>query len=381
MTTDQWFSSTVPAPLEGMPQSAPGPDPNEAARRLEFEVTGAASAELATVLDKLRKALDALIGTGTLNRTQTQPMEAAIEEATRIVMHGRLLAKIAGGSVRQSQVQTKLDQILRQALDKRLRNPDHGMQVQRHIKPVAVVVDRDMATALIDAVLDWALGPGKRVDVSLEIKDWPAHGLLRIHAVETVQTPDDTEEHERLCWHLIAELCRAIGATLDRVKSPGQTLVMIEFPRTVREMEGISAMEVDLGTASGAGDTARVLAGHRALIISSDVKLREEMKKICVDMGLAVDTVPSSLLAAQRCEQEPPDLIVVDERFNDERFGQMRQRLLGRQANFPMIEIAYASDAPLSLEGWGSGGMTRVSRVHLASQLPQALALEMSKIL
>ena len=46
-----------------------------------------------------------------------------------------------------------------------------------------------------------------------------------------------------------------------------------------------------------------------------------------------------------------------------------------------MIEIAYASDAPLSLEGWGSGGMTRVSRVHLASQLPQALALEMSKIL
>ena len=111
-------------------------------------------------------------------------------------------------------------------------------------------------------------------------------------------------------------------------------LVMIEFPRTVREMEGISAMEVDLGTASGAGNTARVLAGHRALIISSDVKLREEMKKICVDMGLAVDTVPSSLLAAQRCEQEPPDLIVVDERFNDERFGQMRQRLLGRQANF-----------------------------------------------
>ena len=381
MTIDQRFSSTVPAPLEGMPELVNAPDPGEGMRRLEFEVTGAGAAELAAVLVKLRKALDALIGSGTLNRTQTRPLETAMEEAARIVMHGRLLAKIAGGSVRQNQTQVSLDQVLRQALDKRLRNPEHGMQLQRHIKPVAVVVDRDMATALVDALLDWALGPGKNIDVSLEIKDWPAHGLLRIHASETVQTQDDAEEHERLSWHLITELCRAIGATLDRVKSPGQTLVMIEFPRTVREMEGVSAMEVDLGAVSGRGDTARVLAGHRALIVSSDVKLREEVKKICVDMGLEVDNVPSSLLAAQRCEHESPDLIVVDERFNDERFGQLRARLLGRQANFPMIEIAYSSDAPLSLEGWGSGGMTRVSRVQLGSQLPQALALEMSKIL
>lgn len=381
MTIDQRFSSTVPAPLEGMPELVRAPDPSEGMRRLEFEVAGAAAAELAAVLVKLRTALDALLDSGALNRTQTRPMETAMEDAARIVMHGRLLGKIAGGSVRQNHAQTNLDEVLRQALDKRLRNPDHGMQLQRHIKPVAVVVDRDMATALVDALLDWALGPGKNIDVSLEIKDWPAHGLLRIHATETVQTQDGAEEHERLSWHLIAELCRAIGATLDRVKSPGQTLVMIEFPRTVREMEGVSAMEVDLGSASSKGDRARVLAGHRALIVSSDVKMREEIKKICVDMGLEVDNVPSSLLAAQRCEQESPDLIVIDERFNDERFGQLRARLLRHQANFPMIEIAYSSDAPLSLEGWGSGGMTRVSRVQLASQLPQALALEMSKIL
>ena len=357
------------------------PDPSEGMRRLEFEVTGAAASELATVLVKLRKALDALIGAGTLDRSQTRPIETAMEEAARIVMHGRLLAKIAGGSVRQNHAQTSLDQILWQALDKRMRHPDHGMQLQRHIKPVAVVVDRDMATALIDAVLDWALAPGKSIDVSLEIKDWPAHGLLRIHATEAVQVQEDVDEHERLSWHLVTELCRAIGATLDRVKSPGQTLVMIEFARTVRELEGVSAMEVDLGAASGSGNSARVLAGHRALIISSDVKLREEVKRICQDMGLDVDNVPSSLLAAQRCEQEQPDVIVVDERFNDERFGQLRARLLSRQANFPLIEIAYSCDAPLSLEGWGSGGMTRVSRVQLASQLPQALALEMSKVL
>ncbi len=66
-------------------------------------------------------------------------------------------------------------------------------------------------------------------------------------------------------------------------------------------------------------------------------------------------TVPSSQLAAQRCEQGMPDIIVVDERFNDDRFEQLRVRLMQRQPNFPMVEITYSSELPLSLEGWGDG--------------------------
>lgn len=381
VTIDHRFSSTVPAPLDGVIETAAAVEPADAMRRLEFEVTGTAAAELATVLVGLRAALDALLADGTLNRTQARPMEVAMEAAARIVMHGRLLAKVATGSVRHNHVQTSLDQILRLALDNRLKSSGHGMEVRRRIKPVMVVVDRDLAAALVDALLDWALGPGKTVDVTLEIKDWPAHGLLRVNTTQEVRTEDVPDPQERLSWHLVTEICRAIGATLDRVQSAGQTLVMVEFPRTVREMEGISAMEVDLGAAGHAGDGARMLAGHRALIVSSDVKLREEIKKVCQDMGLTVDTVPSSTLAAQRCEQELPDLIIVDERFNDGRFGQLRARLASRQANFPSIEIAYSEDAALSLEGWGNGGMTRVSRKQLGSQLPQALALEMSKVL
>ncbi|MCY7306381.1 MAG: hypothetical protein LH632_09555 [Rhodoferax sp.] len=189
---------------------------------------------------------------------------------------------------------------------------------------------------------------------------------------------DETDQQERLSWHLVTEMCRTIGAALHRVQSAGQTLVMVEFPRTVREMEGLSAMEVDLSTADHAGDGARLIAGHRALIVSSDVKLREQVKKVCQDIGLTLDNVPSSTLAAQRCEQELQDLIIVDERINDERFGRLRARLPSRQANFPSIEITYSENAALSLEG---GGMARVSRKQVGSQLPQALALEMSKIL
>lgn len=223
--------------------------------------------------------------------------------------------------------------------------------------------------------------PCYRLDVSLEIKDWPANGLLRIKTLQSDRTKGPTPEPdaEKLSWHLVTEISRAVGATLDRVKSPGETLLMIEFPRTVREMDGLTAMEVELGIPSAIGTSSRVLAGHRALIVTSDVKLREEVKRICVAMGLVVDNVPSSLLAIHRCEAEPPDVIVVDERFNDERFNQLRLKLAHKQVNLPMVEIAYGGNSTQATAGWGSDTMTRVSRTELASQLPQALTLEMSK--
>jgi hypothetical protein len=190
----------------------------------------------------------------------------------------------------------------------------------------------------------------------------------------------DRPGQERLGWHLVSEIGRLVGATIDRVRSPGQLLLMVEFPRTVRELDGLTAMEVEIGPPSTSGDGSRVLAGHRALIITSDVKLREDIKRVCRDMGLAVDNVPSSMLAAHRCAIDPPDVVIVDERFNDERFAQLRIQLASRHPHFPVVEIAYGDSIESPAPGWGAG-TTRVNRAELVRQLPQALAMEMSKIL
>ena len=184
---------------------------------------------------------------------------------------------------------------------------------------------------------------------------------------------------ERLGWYLVTEIARLLGVTVDRVCSAGQLLLMLEFPRTVRELDGLTAMEVEFGAPNAIGDSSRVLAGHRALIISSDVKLREEAKRVCREMGLVVDNVPSSMLAAQRCAADPPDVLIVDERFNDEQFQQVRKQLCLRHPDFPVVEIVY--NGPILMAGWGGDGMTRVARQELLTQLPQALALEMSKLL
>ena len=381
MTTDRRFSSTVPAPLDAAIPATLRIEHQIAPRRMEYEVVGATATELADVLSTLRRAVARLSATGNADAEATGPVLAALAHAEHITMQGRLLAKIASGEIRHHNTPVRLDQLLHSVLKARVPRPGRDAQVHHSIQPVSVVVDQDLAATLLNAALDWATGEGGHVEVSLEVKNWPAHALLRLKASTTAPTAASEFDQERLCWHLVTETSRAVGATVDRIRSAGQTLVLVEFARTVRELDGLSSMEVELAPPSASADTAGVLAGHRALIISSDVRLREEIKRMCQKMGLAVDSVPSSALAARHCDHELPDVVVVDERFNDERFAELRSRLLRRQANFPMVEIAYSSDVPMSLEGWGSGGLTRVSRNHVASQLAQALALEMSKVL
>lgn len=381
MSIDQRFRSTVPASLEALPEPVSVSAPIEAARRADFEVAGAAAAEFGLALAQVRAAVGALAKEAGLSREQMRPLESRLDQAHRAMMHGRLLAKVTAGDLDQSPIQINLAPLLEQALDGRARQPLAWGRIERSLAPVTVVIDRDIAAALIDALLDWTLGPGHRVHVSLQIKEWPPHALLQLRAQLPETADDEAPEHERLCWYLAQELCRATGATLDRVRSDGQVLVMVEFPRTVREIDGLSAMEVDLGAPSHPADGGRVLAGHRALIISSDVKLREEAKRICQEMGLQVDNVPSSSLAERHCAHSRPDLVIVDERFNDERFQQLRARLSAQNADFPLIEIIYSADASFALSGWGAGGMTRVGRAQLASHLPQALALEIAKVL
>ncbi len=374
----------MPAPLDGLVGNSDARIVLADARRIDYEVAGAAAAELAVPLTRIRQTLDALVAAGHIGSVHARPMMEAVDAAAKIAMQGRLLAKVASGSVRHSNEQVGLDKIVNQLLNLRLvLLQQQRIALQRNIRPVTVIIDKDLATALIDAALDWALEPGRALEVSLEIKDWPAHGLLRLRTSQIVFASGQAEDPnpEKLSWHLVTEIGRAIGATIDRVKSPGETLLMIEFPRTVREFEGLTSMEVELGIPSAIGSSSRVLAGHSALIITSDVRLREEAKRVCLEMGLVVDNVPSSLLAAQRCEAERPDVILIDERFNDERFEQLRVSLTRKQANLPLIEIAYGHSETQAIVGWGSDKMTRVSRAELSSQLPQALALEMSKIL
>lgn len=382
MTTDSRYMNTLPAGLEGDRQDQD--EPPEAGT-MDYSLLAAVAAQMDAPVTLAKHALLAWVESGAIAPSQAKPVEDALASLHRLAHDSLLLARVAEGRWRQSHEQLNLDSVVKRALDERAGLLQrHGVELHRSVKPVAVIVDLDLVTSLVLAAIDCAAKSGSRLFVLLDVKNWPAHALLSLKSTRAVVVsgkPDISREtSDALSRHLLAEIARAIGVTVEVTESADEQTITLEFPRTVKQLEGLTAMEMDLGAESWMSAPSHPLAGHRVLIVTSDIALRDDAKSICRAMGLSIDTVPTSMAAIRYCELEQPHLIIVDERFRDEQFEQLRTDLLKAEPNFPFVEIGHDSGT-LSISSWMNNNMTRVTRSDLATQLPQALTLEFAKIL
>ncbi|HSV52011.1 MAG TPA: hypothetical protein VLJ57_07835 [Burkholderiaceae bacterium] len=385
MGSDHRFSPTVPASLTAANVGTELTAKPVHRERPDYVLAGVIGLQLSEPLADMQRIVHDLISTGKISRAQVQELSGAIETARRVAMQSQQLARLSRGRLRQSHERLALDAIVKQALAERHQFfHQRGIELVQRIKRVEVIVDPGLLSSLIEAAIDWASERGHRLTVSLEIKHLPEHGLLVFKSSPTVTTsgpgsPAVEGEFEKLSWHLLTEIAQSIGAALDRVKSSDEAVLTIEFPRTVKQLEGLTAVEMDLGADSWMPSESKSLAGHQILLVTADEGLRDDIADICGNMGLLVDCVASPEQAVRTCKVEQPHMLIVDERVRDARFDALCQELLQQDPNFPMIEIA--SDAnTLAMASWMSDSMTRVSRGSLRAQLPQVLVLELAKI-
>lgn len=386
MTTDSRYMNTSPAGLDGGELGGPskGPAAPEPSSK-DYSVVAALGALIDPPVNQVKHALHAWIESGAIAPGLAKPVEEALATLHRLSQNSQLLACVAEGRWRQTHEQINLDSVVKRALDERAALlQHHGVELHRSVKPVAVIIDLDLVSSLVLAAIECAARPGTRLFVLLEVKNWPAHALLSLRSTRAVVVANKPEpapdEPDALNWHLLTELAHAVGVAVTSTGSEDERTITLEFPRTVKQFEGLTATEMDLGAESWLSAPSQALAGHRILIVTSDTALRADAKSICQAMSLMVDSVPTSQAAMRYCEMEQPHLIMVDERMHDENFDQLRADLLKAEPNFPFIEIGQ-DDSTLSISSWMSDSMTRVTRKELTTQLPQALTLEFAKIL
>lgn len=377
------FSNTAPGPLPGV---APAGAALAAAavERTDFAVAGVIGSELSRPLATMQLVVQEFKRSRRISRHQMAMLCEAIDVAHKVAKQSQQLARLAGGRLRQSHERLGVHEILDAALRERAGAFQRaGAELYRNIRPVEVIVDPGLLSSLIDAALDWALDRGPRLVISLDIKNWPEHGVLIIKASQTVAAggaPGDPEDAgDTVGWHLLSQIAQAMGVTLDRVTAAGEGTVMIEFPRTVRHLEGLTAVEVDMGGDSSFHSESKPLAGMRVLLITGDEALRASVKLMCRTMGLVMDSVPSTRQAERFCELDRPHMILVDGRLRDERIDLLRRELHQTDPNFPFVEIADESNT-LEMASWMSDSMTRVSRDSLRAQLPTILVFELAKV-
>ena len=381
MARSNGFQGTNPTALSVQKDSGV---PSPAPERMDFQLVGVIGSMLSDSLGTMQSVVDEVMANGEVTRAQVARLQQALDTTRGVAMQSQQIARLGGGRLRQSHEKLKLDELLRDALLERNKLfRQRGVELYHGLKQVEVIVDAGLLVCLIDAALEWALDMGRKLVITLEMKNWPEHGMLLIRASDRIaqgkpggEPPD--EAGNTLAWYLLVEAANAMGVSVDRITSAKESTLMIEFPRTVKRLEGLTAIEVDTGYDTLYGDS-KPMAGHRLLIITNDDMLRHEITATARTMGLVSDFVLDSRQAVRFCELDPPHMIIIDERVRDAAFDELCEDLRRTDPNFPFIEIASESNV-LEMAGWMSDSMTRLSRDSLRTQLGSILAMELAKV-
>jgi hypothetical protein len=362
----------------GQPLAPPG-DPTE------MLLAGAIGETLSTPLAEMQKIVEDVGQARGISELQLAQLEALIASARRIAMQSQQICRLASGRLRQSHEKLGLDEVLHGVLDQRARSFKlRGIELYRNIKPVGVIVDAGLLNSVVESAVDWASEEGQRLVVSLEIKNWPEHGVLWIKASEGVAQRDakrrNPAEVESLNWYLLKQIAQSMGVAVTRVEAPGEVTLTLEFSRTVRQLEGMTAVEVDTQWDSLMPSESKQMAGHRLLLVTRDEALRGEVKNICRGMALVLDTVPGTAQAIRFCEMDKPHLILMDERLRDPNFDELLADMRRYDANLPFVEITNQPDL-LEMASWVNGSLTRVSRDSVRNQLGTLIVFELAKVM
>lgn len=345
-------------------------------------VPGVIGAELARHTMAMDSVLNAFRRTRSITRSQMGTLRTATAAIQRIGMYSQQLSRLAGGRLRQSHERVSLDELMRRALaDNDWRYYEGGLQIEHHLQPVEVILDPSLLVTLLEVAVDCSARYGQAINLWLKIKNWPEHGLLTLKSRAHVATarPPASEQEEYIEWVMLVHLAQAMGVIVAREMYDDHVLIHIEFPRTVRKLEGLTAVEIDGGGDSSLMSESRPLAGHRVLLIAADDKLRWEVRAVCEDMRLVLDVTPTCAQAIRYCELDKPHMIVVDERLRDEQFDMLREDLLRYDVNFPCVEIASKPNV-VEVASWEGDRMSRISRDALRAQLPSIMAMELAKV-
>ena len=355
----------------------------------DFAFAGILGRELAQPLSDMQSVLQQIQRGDLLGEADVRRLTAGIHCARTLAMQSQQISRLACGRLHQTHEKLKLDHMVMASLRERAQLFRTGaIDVFQRLRPVEVIVDASLLHSLLDAALDWATGLGRKLTVTLDVKNWPEHGLLMFKTSHSIA--DQTHQPEQdaaginpsgdtVRWYLVKEISHAMGLTVERISSANETCLLLEFPRTVTRLDGLTAVEVDTGCDSLFSES-KPMAGTRLLLISNDARLQGEVQAICKRARLVLDCVSNASHAVRFCELDFPTLVVIDQNMRDHVFNELYRDLRNTDPNFPFIEIA-ATPNTLEMAGWTSDSMSRLSQDALQTHLVTFVATELSKVM
>ena len=326
----------------------------------------------------LQHHLDQLLVKGRLSKLEHRLLSVPAERIKLAGVSAQQVQRFYGGRIRQSHEKVNLADLIEGVLQERKTELGQlGIALRRKLKPLEVLIDPTVAHTFVNAVLDWALPFGNRIDVRLDLNSWPQNARLQVRVANDGLPPSSSAHMDNLSWMLICQIANSAGGiepTRD-LNEDGVSFTAM-FTRTVQAVDGISA--VDMSDDHTRTSMFKSLSGTYVLTVSPSLQIRADVRDALREIGIASDSVVDLQQAREAMRARMPNLIVVDSELKGEDFDAFRREILREVFEFPFVEIS-PDDSSFDMSGFGEFSMAKVGRGNIREALGTAVMFELAK--
>lgn len=326
----------------------------------------------------LQHHLDQLLVKGRLSKLEHRLLSVPAERIKLAGVSAQQVQRFYGGRIRQSHEKVNMADLIEGVLqDRKTELGQLGIALRRKLKPLEVLIDPTVAHTFVNAVLDWALPFGSRVDVRLDLNSWPQNARLQVRVTNDGLPPSSTAHMDNLSWMLIRQIANSAGGIEPSrdLNDDGVSFTAM-FTRTVQAVDGISA--VDMSDDHTRSSMFKSLSGTYVLTVSPSLQIRADVRDALREIGIASDSVVNLQQAREAMRARMPNLIVVDSELKGDDFDAFYREILREVFEFPFVEIS-PDDSSFDMSGFGEFSMAKVGRGNIREALGTAVMFELAK--
>ncbi len=326
----------------------------------------------------LQNQIDQLLARERITRQEHLALSVPLGRIKLAGVSTQQISRFYSGRIRQSHEKINMAELVEGVLQERKKELALlGIALRRKVKPVDVLIDPTVAHTFVNAVLDWALPYGNRVDMRMDLNAWPPHARLHVRVANEGAPPSSQTVDDNLSWMLIRQIAATAGGIeIEREVNSEGIAFHAMFTRTVQAVDGISAVDLSDDHSS----MFKSLSGTYVLTISPTLQIRADVRDALREIGIVSDSVVDFEQARDAVKARMPNLIVVDSELKGPDFDAFRRELLREVFEFPFVEIS-PDDSSFDMSGFGEFSMAKVGRGNVREALGTAVMFELAKMM
>jgi hypothetical protein len=343
------------------------------------ELVSALADQFTEGVSSLQNQIDQLLAKGRITKMEHRALNIPAERIKLAGLSAQQIHRLYGGRIRQTHEKVNMADLVEGVLQECKQELGIlGIALRRKLKPVEVLIDPTLAHSFVNAVLDWGIPFGNRVDVRMDLNAWPQHARLQMRVANDGIPPSSSTASDSLSWMLIRQIAAASGGIdLERdVTAEGVSFTAMFSRTVVQAVDGISTVDLSDEHSS----MFKSLSGTYVLTISPSLQIRADVRDALREIGITSDSVVDFHQARDAVKARMPNLIVVDSEIKDGEFERFRSELLREVFEFPFVEIS-PDDSSFDMSGFGEFSMAKVGRGNIREALGTAVMFELAKMM